>query len=741
MKKYKYFCNWGSPAGMGCPILAKKRPGRSIFQTLAGHTEDALHALAAYLREHREMVAGLVREQDLSFREFCQVLFLALFLHDLGKATREFQERLVKGELGRELSHTFFSLPLVHTDLPPQQNLLVSVLVLTHHTQPFDELYHSFDPLPRVSYMIEEIKEFLNLYPLFYERHFREIFPLRAHPLLPPQDLFPQDLREGLRKEVARLHREVKAGWPPARLKAVYCLAATLLKYCDSQASRAFLEADLEEGVHGPVLPVKKEETASLPGTLSRRHHMPGAAPGSGRRYALLLLPPGKQRLEAVLDRALDLSRRTRREKLVWITPAQHASGPVYAALSQILGPREVEMAHAPSYFAADPHAWGLPPENGSRNHKDAGFRAHIFSAPATVATLDHLVFSLVHGFRFADYALGNLLKAVVVLDGLPAPQGTALGYTLDALELLRELHIPHLVVEGPMASSLAASFKEAGYEITQEVFREPCFEPVTHCGHLTQAVVERFPRFPRQVVFAPDAPTAAKLARELRAFLSPEHLFVHHSLFNHQDRLRRERHLRTLAQRKTPWVLVTDGTLDAAYLPACDAVHTGDAGAAALVRRCSPLWDGGHLVLHLPEGARGNRTLPWQGSTPRLTGLAEALEEEFRAHRPGPTNLREVFLACTLSGPSPLAVRYSRQPLVSLWSYCARLMDVLPQCFWDGASPPPPHFHQLFIKLPAAWYEEKAAWFFTAAGLTEKVVLCHLPYCPEDGLAIPDQT
>ncbi|WP_035106844.1 CRISPR-associated endonuclease Cas3'' [Desulfovirgula thermocuniculi] len=725
---------------MSRPILAKKRPGKHIFQTLAGHTEDALHALAAYLREHRETVAGLVREQDLSFREFCQVLFLALFLHDLGKATREFQDRLVKEELGRELSHTFFSLPLVHTDLPPEQNLLVRVLVLTHHTQPFDELYYTFDPLPRVSYMIEEIKEFLSLYPLFYERHFREIFPLCAHPLLPPQGLPQRDLREELRKEVTRLHREVRAGWPPARLKAVYCLAATLLKYCDSQASRAFLEADLEEGVYGPVLPAQGKGAGSSPGTLPRRHGTPGAGPGGRHRYALLLLPPGRQRLEAALARALDLSRRTRREKLVWITPAQHASGLVYTGLSRLLEPLEVEMVHAPSYFAADPYAWGLPPENGSRNNKDAGLRAHIFSAPVTVATLDHLVFSLVHGFRYADYALGNLLKSVVVVDGLPAPGSPALGYTLDALELLRRLHIPHIIVEGLLAPSLKAFLEEAGYEVVEEGggFREPRFEPALSCGHLTQAVVERFPRLPRQVVFAPDAPSAARLARELRAFLPPEHLFVHHSLFNHRDRLRREMHLCTLAQRKTPWVLVTDGTLDAACLPACDAVHTGEAGAAVLVRRCFPLWDGGHLVLHLPEGGRGNRALPWHGGKSRLTGLAAALEEELRAHRPGPTNLREVFLACILSGPSPREVRYSRQPLVGLWPYPARLMDVLPQCFWDGASSPPPDLRQLCVKLPAAWHEQKAAWFSIAEGPAGKLVLCHLPYCPQGGLEMP---
>lgn len=731
-------------------ILAKKRPGKNVYQTLLGHTEDALIVLATYLKGHRKTLEKLVEEQGFSFREFCQVLFLALFLHDLGKATREFQERLVREELSRELSHTFFSLPLVETELPTEQNLLVKVLVLTHHTQPFDELYYIFDPLPRVNYMVEEIKDYLGMCPMLHKRYFKDIFPLHARPFLLPDHLERPNLREELRQEVTRLHQEIKGNWPRLRLKTLYCLAATILKLCDSQASRVFLKADLEEGtICGTLLTVETvegENADSLPTTGPFYQSVAfKTAPGSFQRPLLLLLPPGRQRASAALAKAVSLARKTQREKLVWITPAQLASGFVYAELSRLLGPTQVKIVHAPSYFAQDPYAWGIPPENGARRgNSDAGQRAHIFSSPVTVATLDHLVFSLVHGFRYSDYALGNLLKSVVVIDGLPAPGSPALSYALDALSLLRKMNIPHLVIEGPVAPSLKVLLKEAGYKVIEQwkFFLVPFLEVKLYHGSLVQAIREGYKLFPRQVVFVRDAFEATRLVRELLNFLPQKSLIPYHSLFNYRDRSRREKQILSLPKREGPWVLVTDGSLDPAYLPECDAVHTKEAGATTLVRWCSPLRERGYLVVHFQDGESNIKALGLKNGTTNLASLEAALEEEFIAKQPGPTNLEEVFSACTLSGPSPREVRYSPQALVSLWPYPERLMDVLPLRFWrDGVAESPLHLCQLCLKLPVVWYEQKLSWFSAVEGMAGKIILCHLPYRPQSGLDIPKLT
>jgi len=48
---------------------------------------------------------------------------------------------------------------------------------------------------------------------------------------------------------------------------------------------------------------------------------------------------------------------------------------------------------------------------------KGENFKGNVFFKPITVTTIDHLIYSFIHGFSQADFALGNLQNAVVVFD------------------------------------------------------------------------------------------------------------------------------------------------------------------------------------------------------------------------------------------------------------------------------------------------------------------------------------
>jgi len=426
---------------MPCILMAKKRPGREIYQTLAGHTEDALAALSRHLQRHRSVLERVVAEQGAAFPEFCAVLFLAVFLHDLGKATREFQARLRLETLDRDVSHTFFALPLVHTTLPAEPNTLVRVLALSHHTQPFDRLYYSFHLLPRVHYLVDEIAAFINTYPSLYAKYGRVLFSSSDRPLAaaPP----PTGEREEIRAEVEALKREVLSRPDTARTRALYTLAITILKQCDGEASRIFSAARPAEGtVCGALL-----ETVSAPADSPGKdaaHPAPGP-PAAEKRG--IYRQAGLRRVKTILSHALAVQRSRVRERLIWICPGQLVPRKTHAALAALCGPENTGLVHALSYFPADPRMMGEPAGRQNGNGIALKYGDRIFSRPVTVATVDHLVFCLVHGFPQADYALGNLLTAVVVLDGLPAPGSRAREYTLDALTLLGRMKVPCLVV------------------------------------------------------------------------------------------------------------------------------------------------------------------------------------------------------------------------------------------------------------------------------------------------------
>lgn len=825
---------------MKSPLLAKKRPGQNIYQTLDGHTEDALIILSGYLREHRPLMEKLTGEWRMSFARLGQLLFLALFMHDLGKATREFQERLLQEKLSRELSHTFFGLPLVETDLPPEDERLVKVLVLSHHTQQFDRLYDSFELLPGVSYLGNQITDYLENYGRLHRKYFTDLFPLFARPLSPfaaaSQGL---GLRERIREEVSRLQVATRQSEPAPRLKALYSFAITLLKYCDSQSSRAFHQAALPEGtVCGTLLNhdrenPPRENTGPFP-QLSGPCHLP-QPPGNctlagtrncspkitvttcpqndgygfntgrelhttdnpgkkdtcrykvndGNRFVFLLTPPGPRKVELALARAASLAEAGKREKLVWICPGQVASGFVRHRLACLLKSNKVAMVDATGYYPHDPNTRGIPLESNGRPNGMSGVnRERIFTCPFTVATLDHLIFSLVHGFPQADYALGNLIKAVVIIDGLPEPASPAFHYTLDALTLLREMNIPHITLDTLPAPGLKAYLAGAGYHL-EDYFTErhkPLFLLKYGQEGPLEAVKDCYREGLKQVVYTPDPRAAVQMARRIKSALPGCRVVLWHYLFTREDRHARDAAIISLAEQTGPWVVVTGTAVDTSGLPRCHVVHTDNAPASLLTRRSYPLWPYGStpgaytngqgpdipvMIIHdhrktteptvkllqdsdpvqdarNPHGAMArqcrNTAFPEPGIiTPGR--MERHLEEEYRRNPPVPTNLGAVFRECTLFGYSPLEVRFADQPLVALWRPAERLMDVVPAGLWtENPGKQADLLPQLTVKVPVKWYSRYPDLFSTAGIPGETALICRLTYHEDDGLEPPPE-
>lgn len=670
----------------------------------------------------------------------------------------------------------------METDLPPEYNLLVRILVLTHHTQPFDHLYYSFELLPRVNYLTEQIKDYLQSCQDLHARYFKDIFPLSARPVFrPPAYIAETGLRERLQGEVARLQQGVSLWGNAARTKALYCFAITLLKYCDSQASRAFHQAALTGGtVCGSLLRnvVNAQDRSSGPYHLESAFDRPAlnrppfaaatvkaTGTAAGGAFLLLLAPPGSGRMTLALARAVSLGRERCRKKLVWICPGQIASGFTRHQVTRFWGAEQVALVHAASYYGNDPYLWGLPQNNyGRPNGTATNSRESIFACPVTVATMDHLVFSLVHGLRQADYILGNLMQAVVIIDGLPEPSSPAFHYTLDALALLRKMEIPHIILETALAPALKKYLADAGYVVEDHVagHNKPLFELIRCQGRQPDLIREYYRLGLRQVVYTPSAREARQITRELKPALPGCPVFLYHSLFIHGDRDRLEREMLSLGEKPGPWLLIIGGDIDPAGPPECDVVHTGSAGPTILLRHSYPLWrtdTGPQCLEDKNNGCRGPGVLVLHSSSsrnepeshsfnPALTqplsvtpGYLEAiLEEEYSRNKHIPTNLEEIFRACTLFGYSPREVRYAASPLVNLWQPGKRLIDVIPAELWqEELLAIPAAIGERKVKVPAEWYSRHPQLFSTLDSPRDKIILCHLAYDPERGLELPE--
>lgn len=80
-----------------------------------------------------------------------------------------------------------------------------------------------------------------------------------------------------------------------------------------------------------------------------------------------------------------------------------------------------------------------------------------IYSKPFNISTIDHLLLSLVNGFKYAPRAFGNILNSLIIIDELHYYDQHTIGMVGCLCEILRRLKIPHII----MSATIPAQIKE----------------------------------------------------------------------------------------------------------------------------------------------------------------------------------------------------------------------------------------------------------------------------------------
>lgn len=92
-------------------------------------------------------------------------------------------------------------------------------------------------------------------------------------------------------------------------------------------------------------------------------------------------------------------------------------------------------------------------------------FKGNVFFKPITVTTIDHLIYSFIHGFSQADFALGNLQNAVVVFDEVHYYEKKTLEHLMTLLGLLKKMKVPHLLMSGTLPEFFIDNAKKVNKE------------------------------------------------------------------------------------------------------------------------------------------------------------------------------------------------------------------------------------------------------------------------------------
>jgi CRISPR-associated endonuclease/helicase Cas3 len=167
--------------------IAKKQKDKDVFQSLEGHTEDSLILFKDYLSKNISVLKRFSADFSIDYESLLSIIFLTVYLHDIGKLTEDFQRNIKQGKPCGNVSHPFFSFPFIHTSLKKtnkELELMLRLCILSHHSQLYNRIYEDAKLKNKTAYLLKPIEAFINnTGKMFCKIGFDRFFGLIALPV------------------------------------------------------------------------------------------------------------------------------------------------------------------------------------------------------------------------------------------------------------------------------------------------------------------------------------------------------------------------------------------------------------------------------------------------------------------------------------------------------------------------------------------------------------------------------
>lgn len=566
----------------------------------------------------------------------------------------------------------------------------------------------------------------------------------------------------------------VGSGEGRLRLKAVYSFMLSLLKFSDHWSS-AYFSGRASEGliseeqcsrdddrrlVAGSIL--GELELSSLP-HLDLAQVMTGESPypyqemaaRSSHRWLVINAPCGRGKTKSAL--LWFLSQRQKREegqgaeangnsvegpdRLIMAMPTQVTSNAMRSTLAQIFGSENVGVYHGRSLLelkeahklladqarrevlleGGESFDQAVPEEGLSQDMlKHENFLSSVYAKPVIVTTVDHLLYSFLHGFPQADYALGNLQTAAIVFDEVHYYDRTMLSHLRELFRVLRAMQIPHLLMSGTLSPVLLGECGVQDYPVIADAdgskfhpFKitkreEPLVREGTSLSQsaaeadaegetedkvplvleanpkIVTEVVENYYAGMTQFIILNTVRKAQVFYQALVNQVPPNDCILLHSRFTYFDRRQKERYVlkRLRDPERRPLILVSTQVIEVSLDISCDRMYTELAPIDALGQRGGRLHRGGRepdsyqLVICRPENLlpykqvedivlRTWELLPGGGGGEAAVSYGEIQElcqQAYETLRLPPSNFAELLRRSTLFGLRAEDVRWSEE-------------------------------------------------------------------------------
>jgi CRISPR-associated endonuclease/helicase Cas3 len=768
--------------------IAKKQKDKDVFQSLGGHVEDSLIVFKDYLLKNISVLKRFSCDFSLDYGSFLNILYLTIYLHDIGKLTSEFQKNIRESKPCGAASHPFFSFPFVHTSLDEQHKeleLILRLCILSHHSQLYNRIYEDARLNNKTTYLLEPMKLFIgNSENIFNDVGFGKTFNLQAFPIFNLPEYYSSfQLTADIRDDLSALkhqHKSLVKNKEP-QMKAIYCLILSILKFCDAKASENFEKAELEsEKIYHSLLDKRSVDIVPSLNTFkiakskvfsNSPYGYQNTVQGDESNLTVLISAPcGRGKTEAALAKAINIIENQGRNKIIFALPTQISSNAMYSRLKKIFGDDNVGIYHSLSRFVH--YLEGkIITEDDEDVIKDDDLlttvrEEKVFLKPVTVTTVDHLVYSLVHGYKQADYALGDILTSVVIFDEIHYYEHHTLRYIIEAMELLKKLNVPHIAMSGTLPDCIINKLGNE-YDLIEdkEGFN---FKPfiIERKSCLINEAIEEISRLyekgEKQIIILNTVARAHDIYTQLEKKIEDkDNIILYHSMFTHYDRAysaaSKEAKIFSWKNKENSpqrWIIVSTQAIEISVDISCTVMHTEIAPIDAIGQRGGRLNRGekyhnnqSKMVIYRTDNYK-----PYYFGKDGEVNFVQRTEEVIKEGEVTyenikdwcsqvyqdvtlpPQNLIRIFNECTLFGYSPKEVRYSEEDgnLVKFRESQFIKQDVIPEYYWQSDLKKKPDL--IMVKIPYWWIKKYPDYFYV---VDEKYTICTLPYNVDTGFSL----
>ncbi len=445
-----------------CDNVFAKDDGKT---TLKDHIYDCNFVLNYLISTYRKPLYEWANRNNIDFDWFIESVKKSVHYHDFGKATLKWQEEARK-ENTKLPYHSpyagYFILQEVEVGRTDNTNDFVPVLATVSHHSLLTENSWRNTPVPDefIEGCLREINKEFGYCELDFTKNWSG---------------YLNNLRKF--RDNSQQHRSIFGKVIDTRFKSKYSLILSLITTSDNIASY-FEENNVYDedsrlkelkNRFPPIPNITKiletlEEGKSLFYTQKKIIKL-----GRKQNNPLRLLfeaPCGEGKTLASLLYARELFKRGKINRVIFTLPTQTTTNNMmlefekdYNIPKQWIGIYHSEVFH----FLLEENR-DLEEEDLS-SLKSIKYWSNFYGKPFNVSTVDHLLLSLVNGYKYAPRAFGNLQTSLVVIDELHYYDSHTIGMIKCLCKILSYLGIPHILMTATMPRNVKGIFEQSFFE------------------------------------------------------------------------------------------------------------------------------------------------------------------------------------------------------------------------------------------------------------------------------------